>query len=61
MPVVDAKGQLQHDGGVVVASPGLYALGLPVLRRRKSSFIYGIEDDAREVIDHLAGHLADRH
>ena len=45
-----------HDGGVV-DSPGLYALGLPVLRRRKSTFIYGIEDDAREVIDHLARHL----
>jgi putative flavoprotein involved in K+ transport len=57
VPVVDAKGQLQHDGGVV-ESPGLYALGLPVLRRRKSTFIYGIEADAREVIDHLAGHLA---
>jgi putative flavoprotein involved in K+ transport len=57
VPVVDAKGQLQHDGGVV-ESPGLYALGLPVLRRRKSTFICGIEDDAREVIDHLAGHLA---
>ncbi len=41
-------------------SPGLYALGLPVLRRRKSTFIYGIEDDAREVIDHLAGYLAAR-
>ncbi len=59
MPVVDAKGRLNHDGGVV-DSPGLYALGLPVLRRRKSSFIYGIEDDAREVIGHLAGHLAAR-
>jgi putative flavoprotein involved in K+ transport len=58
VPVVDAKGQLQHDGGVVIDSPGLYALGLPVLRRRKSSFIYGIEDDAREVIDHLARYLA---
>jgi putative flavoprotein involved in K+ transport len=56
VPVVDAKGHLRHDGGVV-DSPGLYALGLPVLRRRKSSFIYGIEDDAREVIDHLALHL----
>ncbi len=60
VPVVDAKGRLNHDGGVVVDSPGLYALGLPVLRRRKSSFIYGIEDDAREVIDHLAGYLAAR-
>jgi putative flavoprotein involved in K+ transport len=59
VPVVDEKGQLRHDGGVV-DSPGLYVLGLPVLRRRKSSFIYGIEDDAREVIDHLAGYLVVR-
>ena len=56
VPVVDAKGQLRHEGGVV-DRPGLYALGLPVLRRRKSTFIYGIEDDAREVIDHLARYL----
>ena len=54
--VVDAKGHLAHEGGVV-GSPGLYALGLPVLRRRKSTFICGIEDDAREVIDHLAQYL----
>ena len=59
VPVVDAKGQLRHAGGVV-DSPGLYALGLPVLRRRKSTFIYGTEDDAREVIDHLARYLAVR-
>jgi putative flavoprotein involved in K+ transport len=58
VPVVDAKGHLVHDGGVV-DSAGLYALGLPVLRRRKSTFIHGIEDDAREVIDHLAGYLAE--
>ena len=57
VPVVDAKGQLRHTGGVV-DRPGLYALGLPVLRRRKSTFIYGIEDDAREVIDHLTGYLS---
>jgi putative flavoprotein involved in K+ transport len=57
VPVVDAKGQLRHEGGVV-ESPGLYALGLPVLRRRKSTFIYGIGDDAREVTDHLARYLA---
>jgi putative flavoprotein involved in K+ transport len=59
VPVVDAKGQLRHEGGVV-DSPGLYALGLPVLRRRKSTFIYGIEDDAREVTGHLAGYLGER-
>jgi putative flavoprotein involved in K+ transport len=56
VPVLDAKGQLRHDGGVV-DSPGLYALGLPVLRRRKSTFIHGIEDDARDVIEHLTGSL----
>jgi putative flavoprotein involved in K+ transport len=58
VPVVDAKGHLRHEGGAV-DSPGLYALGLPVLRRRKSTFIHGIEDDAREVVDHLVGYLAD--
>ena len=57
VPVVDAKGHLRHEGGVV-DSPGLYALGLPVLRRRRSSFICGIEDDARDVIGHLTGYLA---
>ena len=60
VPVIDGKGRLQHDGGVVAGSPGLYALGLPVLRRRRSSFICGIEDDAREVIGHLARYLAAR-
>ena len=57
VPVLDAKGNLRHDGGVV-DSPGLYALGLPVLRRRKSTFIHGIEDDARQVTGYLAGSLA---
>ena len=57
VPVVDPKGHLRHDGGVVDA-PGLYAIGLPVLRRRKSSFIHGAEDDARELTDHVAGYLA---
>ena len=57
VPVLNQKGYLQHDGGVVDA-PGMYALGLPVLRRRKSSFIYGAEDDARDVVEHLAGYVA---
>ncbi len=59
VPVVDAKGHLSHDGGVL-ASPGLDALGLPVLRRRKSTFLHGVEDDARDVIEHLAQTLAVR-
>jgi putative flavoprotein involved in K+ transport len=59
VPVVDRKGQLRHDGGVVDA-PGMYAIGLPVLRRRKSTFIHGAEDDARDVVAHLAGYLHGR-
>jgi putative flavoprotein involved in K+ transport len=57
VPVVDRKGHLRHNGGVVEA-PGLYAIGLPVLRRRKSTFIHGAEDDARDVVDHLARFLS---
>jgi putative flavoprotein involved in K+ transport len=57
VPVVDRKGHLRHEGGVVDA-PGLYAIGLPVLRRRKSTFIHGAEDDARDLVDHLARYLA---
>jgi putative flavoprotein involved in K+ transport len=56
VPVLDAKGRLLHDGGVVQA-PGMYAIGLPVLRRRKSTFIHGAEDDARDLTDHLAAYL----
>jgi putative flavoprotein involved in K+ transport len=59
VPVVDEKGALRHDGGVA-DSPGMYALGLPVLRRRKSTFIHGAEDDARDVVEHLASYLAGR-
>ena len=56
LPAFDASGALRHDGGVVDA-PGLYALGLTFMRRRKSSFIHGAEDDAREIAAHLTAHL----
>lgn len=55
-PVFDRRGALRHDRGVVDA-PGLYVLGLPFLRRRKSSFIHGAEDDVHEIVAHLAHHL----
>ncbi|HET7527047.1 MAG TPA: hypothetical protein VFK10_13985, partial [Burkholderiaceae bacterium] len=54
-PVFDRRGNLRHDRGVV--APGLYVLGLPFLRRRKSSFIHGAEDDVRELAADLAAHL----
>ena len=55
--MLDRKGRLRHDGGVVTGAPGLYAIGLNLLRRRKSSFIHGAGDDARELTDHLAAYL----
>jgi putative flavoprotein involved in K+ transport len=56
VPVFDRKGRIRHDGGVVDA-PGLYLMGLPFLRRRKSALIDGAGDDARELRAHLAAHL----
>ncbi len=60
VPVFDHKGRLRHDGGVVSEAPGLYVIGLNFLRRRKSSFIHGSEDDARELVGHLAAYLETR-
>ena len=52
VPVLDRKGHIRHDGGVVDA-PGMYVMGLPFLRRRKSSFIDGAGDDACDLAEHL--------
>jgi len=56
VPVLDRKGRVIHDGGVT-ASPGLYLIGWPFLRRRKSSLIDGAAGDAAELTTHLAGRL----
>ncbi len=52
VPVFDRKGRIRHDGGVAEV-PGLYVMGLPFLRRRKSSLIDGVGDDAKILSDHL--------
>ncbi len=56
VPAFDARGRLRHEGGVV--APGLYAMGLPFMRRRKSGAIHGADDDAAELSAHLAAWLA---
>jgi putative flavoprotein involved in K+ transport len=56
VPVLDRKGRIKHDGGVVDA-PGMYLMGIPFLRRRKSTLIDGAADDARDLSAHLAGYL----
>ena len=57
VPVLDHKGRIRHDGGVVRDAPGMYLLGANVLRRRRSSFIHGAESDTADLAEHLAGYL----
>jgi putative flavoprotein involved in K+ transport len=45
VPVVDARGEIAHEGGITRV-PGLYVLGLRFLRRTSSSFIDGVGKDA---------------
>jgi glycine/D-amino acid oxidase-like deaminating enzyme len=56
VPVFDRKGRIRHDGGVV-DSPGLYLMGAQFMRRRKSAFIDGAGDDARDLSAHLVSYL----
>lgn len=56
IPVFDGSNRLAHDGGVTTW-PGLYVTGLPVLRRRRSTFIDGAAADAADISAHLADHL----
>ena len=58
VPVLDHKGRVRHDGGVVSSAPGLYLIGTPFLRRRRSSFIHGAGYDAEDLSEHLVAHLA---
>jgi len=56
VPVLDRKGRVRHDGGVVDA-PGMYLMGMQFLRRRKSALIDGAGDDARDLSDHMVAFL----
>lgn len=52
----DRRGRVIHDGGVG-AIPGLYFLGLPFLRRRRSNLIAGFGADAADLGDHLRNYV----
>ena len=53
VPVVDAGGAPVHQRGIT-ACPGLYFLGLPWLSKAKSSFLYGVGEDAQRIAAHIA-------
>ena len=60
IPVRDRKGHIHHDGGIVTGAPGLYLLGLPVLRTRASTYIHGAAADTAALAGHLHTFLSSR-
>jgi putative flavoprotein involved in K+ transport len=52
VPVLDPRGEIVHAGGVTPV-PGLYVLGMQFQRRRNSSFIDGVGDDACAIAEHI--------
>ena len=56
LPILDRRGMIRHDGGIV-ALPGIYLMGTQFMRRRKSALIDGAGEDARDLSAHLAGYL----
>jgi len=53
VPVLDVHGEITHTGGLTPEA-GLYVLGMNFQRRRNSSFIDGVGDDARTIAQHIA-------
>jgi len=60
IPVLDRTGHIRHDGGVVTGAPGLYVLGMPVLRTRASTYIHGAGADSAALAGHLHSFLGGR-
>jgi putative flavoprotein involved in K+ transport len=56
LPVLNAEGRPIHEEGV---SPvrGLYFIGFPWLRSRKSGIVYGVEEDAKFIAGAIARQL----
>ena len=53
-PVFDGRGApLQYRGATRI--PGLYFLGLQWLHKSKSSFLYGVGEDAAHIVECIAG------
>lgn len=53
VPVLDARGEIEHRAGVT-KSEGLYVLGLHLMRTRRSSYIDGVGSDALALASHIS-------
>jgi putative flavoprotein involved in K+ transport len=56
LPVLDGAGEIVQRGGITPL-PGLYAMGLRFMRRRKSSFLDGVGADAEALAEHIHDRL----
>lgn len=56
LPILTSNGDIAHSGGVT-PFPGVYVIGLNFQRRRNSSYIDGVGDDARLLSDLIARRL----
>jgi putative flavoprotein involved in K+ transport len=57
LPIFNAHGEITHKGGIT-PEVGLYVLGLNFQRRRNSSFIDGVGDDAWVIAHEIAHSMA---
>jgi putative flavoprotein involved in K+ transport len=57
LPIVGSDGHIDHDGGIVRGAPGLYLMGLPMMRTRKSTYIDGVGADACDLSADMARQL----
>ena len=56
---LNSHGELKQTGGICDV-PGLYAMALPFMRRRNSTFIDGVGADACDLTHHICGALGHR-
>ena len=52
LPILDARGEPIQERGVTSA-PGIYLLGLAWMHKVKSSFLYGVGEDARYLAERI--------
>jgi len=53
--LLDRRGAIRHEGGIM--GGGMYVLGLPFTRRRRSNLLAGVGPDAEALCGHLVEHL----
>lgn len=59
VPVLDHAGEIVSAGGATPL-PGLFVMGLPFMRTRASSFVWGAVQDAQALVPSIAAHLCAR-